>query len=130
MEKTIFEKIIAGEIPSYKVYEDDKVYAMLDIEPLSDGHVLVIPKNSVDLLWDLQEEDYEYLWKISKEIAQKMQKVLKPLRVGAVVEGFGVPHAHIHLVPLYDAEVMKLHHGYPVKKSSEDLAEIAKKLAE
>ena len=62
--------------------------------------------------------------------AQKMQKVLKPLRVGAVVEGFGVPHAHIHLVPLYDAEVLKLHHGYSVKKSSEDLAEIAKKLAE
>lgn len=130
MEKTIFEKIIAGEIPSYKVYEDDKVYAMLDIEPLSDGHVLVIPKNSVDLLWDLPDEDYEYLWKKSKEIAQKMQKVLKPLRVGAVVEGFGVPHAHIHLVPLYDAEVLKLHHGYSVKKSSEDLAEIAKKLAE
>lgn len=74
MEKTIFEKIIAGEIPSYKVYEDDKVYAMLDIEPLSDGHVLVIPKNSVDLLWDLPEEDYEYLWKISKEIAQKCKK--------------------------------------------------------
>ena len=130
MEKTIFEKIIAGEIPSYKVYEDDKVYAMLDIEPLSDGHVLVIPKNSVDLLWDLQEEDYEYLWKISKEIAQKMQKVLKPLRVGAVVEGFGVPHAHIHLVPLYDSEVLKLHHGYPVKKSSEDMKAIAKNLSD
>ena len=130
MEKTIFEKIIAGDIPSYKVYEDDKVYAMLDIEPLSDGHVLVIPKKPIDLLWNLPDDEYDYLWNISKKIAQKIQQVFKPLRVGAVVEGFGVPHAHIHLVPLYDSEVLKLHHGYPVKKSSEDMKAIAKNLSD
>lgn len=130
MEKTIFERIIDGEIPSYKIYEDEKVYAMLDIEPLSDGHVLVIPKKSVDLLWDLNDETYEYLWKVSKKLAKKMQEVLRPERVGVVVEGFGVPHAHVHLVPLYDNDVLQLHHGYSVKKSAEDLAEIAEKLAE
>ena len=129
MEKTIFEKIIAGEIPSYKVYEDDKVYAMLDIEPLSDGHVLVIPKNSVDLLWDLPDEDYEYLWRISKKIAREMQEVFQPERVGVVIEGFGVPHAHIHLVPLYDKDVLELHHGYPAQKDTEDMKKIAEKLA-
>ena len=130
MEKTIFEKIIAGDIPSYKVYEDDKVYAMLDIKPLSDGHVLVIPKKPIDLLWNLPDDEYDYLWNISKKIAQKIQQVFKPLRVGAVVEGFGVPHAHIHLVPLYGSEVLKLHHGYPVKKSSEDMKAIAKNLSD
>lgn len=128
MEKTIFERIIAGEIPSYKIYEDDKVYAMLDIEPLSDGHVLVIPKKPVDVLWDLDNETYDYLWKIARQLAQKMQDTLHPERVGVVVEGFGVPHAHIHLVPLYDNNVLQLHHDYPVKKSAEDLVEIAEKI--
>ena len=128
MEDSIFTKIIKGEIPCHKVYEDEKVFAMLDIEPLSNGHVLVIPKKQVDLLWDLEQSDYDYLWQITKKIAQKIQAEMKPIRVGVVVEGFGVPHAHIHLVPLYDKNVLQLHHGYPAEISPEELAKIAEKI--
>lgn len=130
MEDSIFTKIIRGEIPCYKVYEDEQVFAMLDIEPLADGHVLVFPKKQVDLLWDLPDEDYQYLMQIAKKLAHKIQAEFNPLRVGVAVEGFGVPHAHIHLVPLYDKEVLKLHHGYPVDNSVENLTRIAEKLAE
>ena len=130
MEDSIFTKIIRGVIPCYKVYEDEKVFAMLDIEPLADGHVLVFPKKQVDLLWDLPDEDYQYLMQIAKKLARKIQAEFNPLRVGVAVEGFGVPHAHIHLVPLYDKEVLKLHHGYPVDNSVENLTRIAGKLVE
>ena len=129
MEDSIFTKIIKGEIPCYKIYEDEKVFAMLDIEPLSNGHVLVIPKKQVDLIWDLEQSDYDYMWRIAKKIAKKIQAEMKPIRVGVVVEGFGVPHAHIHLVPLYDKNVLQLHHGYPAETSLEELAKIAKKIA-
>lgn len=128
MEDSIFTKIIRGEIPCHKIYEDEKVFAMLDIDPLADGHTLVFPKKQVDLLWDLEDEDYAYLMKISKDLAKKIQAEMKPIRVGVVVEGFGVPHAHIHLVPLYDNDVLQLHHGYPVEKSVENLARIAERL--
>ena len=123
-EKSIFTRIIEGEIPCHKVYEDEKVFAMLDIEPLSNGHVLVFPKKQVDLLWDLEQDDYDYLW----QIAKKIQAEMKPIRVGVVVEGFGVSHAHIHLVPLYDQNVLQLHHGYPAETSPEELAKIAAKI--
>ena len=129
MEDSIFTKIIKGEIPCYKIYEDEKVFVMLDIDPLSNGHVLIIPKKQVDLIWDLEQSDYDYLWQIAKKIAKKIQAEMKPLRVGVVVEGFGVPHAHIHLVPLYDKNVLQLHHGYPAENSPEELAKIAKKIA-
>ena len=130
MEDSIFTKIIRGEIPCHKVYEDEKVFAMLDIDPLADGHTLVFPKKQVDLIWDLDKETYEYLFEKAREIAQKIQAEMKPIRVGMVVEGFGVPHAHIHLVPLYDNDVLQLHHGYPVEKSVENLAHIAEQLRE
>ena len=128
MEDSIFTKIIRGEIPCHKIYEDEKVFAMLDIDPLADGHVLIFPKKQVDLLWDLDEETYRYLFEKACETAQKIQTEMKPIRVGMVVEGFGVPHAHIHLVPLYDNDVLQLHHGYPVEKSVENLAHIAEQL--
>lgn len=128
MEDSIFTKIIRGEIPCHKVYEDEKVFAMLDIDPLADGHVLVFPKKQVDLIWGLDKETYRYLFEKAREIAQKIQTEMKPIRVGMVVEGFGVPHAHIHLVPLYDNDVLQLHHGYPVEKSVENLAHIAEQL--
>ena len=89
---------------------------------------MVIPKKQVDLLWDLEQSDYDYLWQIAKKIAKKIQAEMKPLRVGVVVEGFGVPHAHIHLVPLYDKNVLQLHHGYPAEISPEELAKIAEKI--
>ena len=126
MEDSIFTKIIKGEIPCYKIYEDNTVFAMLDIDPLSDGHVLVFPKKQVDLLWDLDQDIYNHLMDIAKIIAEKIQNKLNPLRVGMVVEGFGVPHAHIHLVPLYDKDVLQLHHVYPVRK--DNFTDIASKI--
>ncbi|MDO4901946.1 MAG: HIT family protein [bacterium] len=125
MNDSIFTRIIKGEIPCHKVYEDEVVFAMLDIDPLADGHTLLFPKKQVDLLWDLDEETYAHLFEVAKKLSKTLQQTFEPKRVGLVVEGFGVPHAHLHLVPLYDNDVLQLHHGYPVRKSPEQLAEIA-----
>lgn len=127
MNDSIFTKIIRGEVPCHKIYEDTKTFAMLDIDPLSDGHVLVFPKVQIDKIYDLDQDDYAALGAAAKKIARHMEKILG-VRIGFVVEGLAVPHAHIHLVPLYDGDVLKLHHGYPVKKSDAELAKIAEKL--
>lgn len=99
MEDSIFTQIIKGEIPCHKVYEDDKTMAFMDIHPVQDGHVLVIPKIQIDKLYDLPDEDYAALMQSAKKVARRIQEVLNPLRVVWAVEGFDVPHAHIHLVP-------------------------------
>jgi histidine triad (HIT) family protein len=127
-EPTIFSKIISGEIPADKIYEDERTIAFLDREPLADGHILVVSKTPVDPLWELSDEDYNALWQTARKMARRVQEVMQPQRVGTVVEGFGVPHAHIHIVPLYDSEVLRLHHGYPVHKTPENLAKISAKL--
>lgn len=106
-EKSIFTKIINGEIPAYKIYEDDKVIAILDIHPIFEGHTLVIPKTQVDHIWDLTDYDYEYLWKVANRLAKRIRQVINPPRVGVIVEGFGVPHAHIHLIPIYESNDLK-----------------------
>ena len=129
MQDSIFTKIIKGEIPSHTVYEDEHTIAFLDINPLSDGHVLVVPKQQIDSLWALPTEVYQHLWAVAQRIAHAMETELKPERVGVVVEGFDVPHAHIHLVPLYDREVLQLHHGYPTDTSSAHLSTTAQRLA-
>jgi histidine triad (HIT) family protein len=103
VEDSIFTKIIKGEIPCYKVYEDDYVIAFLDIHPKQPGHTLVIPKQQIDLLWDLDDETYDYLWATTKKIARNMTEVLQR-RIGVQVEGIGVPHAHIHLIPFDTAD--------------------------
>lgn len=128
MQDSIFTKIIKGEIPSHTVYEDEHTIAFLDINPLSDGHVLVVPKQQIDSLWALPTEVYQHLWAVAQRIAHAMEAGLKPERVGVVVEGFDVPHAHIHLVPLYDREVLQLHHGYPTNASDTHLSTTAQRL--
>jgi histidine triad (HIT) family protein len=97
---SIFSKIAAGEIPSYKVAEDADYLAFLDIFPLSAGHVLVIPKKEVDYLFDLDEDTFSGLMKFSRRVALAMGKVIPCKRVGVAVLGLEVPHAHIHLIPL------------------------------
>ena len=97
---SIFTKIVNNEIPSFKVYEDDSFLAFLDAFPLSFGHVLVIPKNDTDYIFDLESEEYLSFWNLSKKIAKAMDKVIVCERIGVVVIGLEVPHAHIHLVPL------------------------------
>jgi len=97
---TIFSKIVQGEIPSYKVAESDKYYAFLDINPLVEGHVLVIPKEETDYLFDLSDDDLGGIMAFAKKVAKAIQKAIPCKRVGVAVIGFDVPHAHIHLVPM------------------------------
>lgn len=96
----LFLKIIKGEIPSYKVYEDENTFAFLDINPAAKGHTLVIPKKEVDLLWDLENKDYKAVMDSAKRIATAIQKSVECKRVGMAVVGLEVPHAHVHLIPL------------------------------
>ncbi len=99
---TIFSKIIRGEIPSYKIAETDNSYAFLDIAPIAKGHTLVIPKQEVDYIFDLEDELLSELHLFSKQIAHAIQKAFPCPKVGMAVVGLEVPHAHIHLLPLYD----------------------------
>ena len=96
---SIFTKIIQGEIPCYKIYEDDKTFAFLDIHPESKGHILVIPKNEVDKIYDLPDEDYQALMNTVKKLSAHMEKILGARTLWKVV-GTDVPHAHVHLMPL------------------------------
>ena len=97
---SIFSKIVSGDIPSYKVAEDDNHLAFLDIFPLAKGHVLVIPKKENNYIFDLASEDYLALWEFAQKVAKAMDKVIVCKRIGIAVVGLEVPHAHIHLVPL------------------------------
>lgn len=97
---SIFTRIVNGEIPSYKVAEDENYYAFLDISPLAKGHTLVIPKKEVDYIFDLDDKTYEGLTKFAKKVAIAIKQAIPCKRVGLAVLGMEVPHAHIHLVPL------------------------------
>ena len=97
---TIFSKIVAGEIPSYKCAEDEQFYAFLDISPLAKGHTLVIPKREVDYFFDLTDEEVAAMQVFAKHVAQAIKQVLPCRKVGQAVLGLEVPHAHIHLVPM------------------------------
>ena len=103
---TIFSKIIAGEIPCYKVGEDDKNFAFLDINPVNKGHVLVVPKTENDYIFNLSDEDYTSLTLFAKKVAKAMEKVIECKRVGVAVIGLEVPHAHIHLIPITEEKDM------------------------
>lgn len=98
--ETIFTKIIKGEIPSYKIAENENFYAFLDINPNAKGHTLVIPKKPVDKLFDLDEETYKALFVYARKISFAIEKVIPCDRIGLTVIGLEVPHAHIHLIPL------------------------------
>lgn len=123
---SIFSKIIVGEIPSYTVYEDSDVYAFLDINPMNKGHTLVVPKKEVDYLFDLDEESYTKLMLASRMLAQKLKEKLGCARVCVIVEGYAVPHAHIHLIPTNspeDLDKTRVH-----KAQDEELKEVQKLL--
>ena len=97
---SIFTKIVNGEIPCYKVAEDEHHLAFLDVMPIAKGHTLVIPKKEVDLIFDLDEEEYKNLWAFAQKVAKKLKAAVPCVRVGVAVVGLEVPHAHIHLVPM------------------------------
>lgn len=124
---TIFTKIVKGEIPSYKIAEDDLFYAFLDINPLSKGHTLVIPKKEVDYIFDLDDELLKGLSVFSKRVAKAIKKTVPCKRIGVAVLGLEVPHAHIHLIPLNSEQDINFEHP-KLKFSSEEFKEIAEKI--
>ena len=97
---SIFTKIVNSEILCYKVAEDEHHLAFLDVMPIAKGHTLVIPKKEVDLIFDLDEEEYKNLWAFAQKVAKKLKAAVPCVRVGVAVVGLEVPHAHIHLVPM------------------------------
>jgi histidine triad (HIT) family protein len=97
---SIFSRIASGEIPSYKIAEDEKFFAFLDINPVAKGHVLVIPKKEIDYLFDIEDDLYREYFLFAKKIARGMKKAIPCEKVGLVVIGLEVPHAHIHLIPM------------------------------
>ena len=101
MSDSIFTKIIKGEIPAHKIYEDGNFIAFLDIKPINPGHTLIVPKEPIDYLFDLPHNLYEEIFEICRKLEPGIRKSTNAVRVGMVVYGFDVPHAHIHLVPLY-----------------------------
>lgn len=98
---SIFTKIIKGEIPCYKIAENENYFSFLDINPIAEGHTLVIPKKEVDYIFDLTEEELSDLMNFSRKIAKAIDVSLGTIRTGIIVEGMEVPHAHVHLVPIY-----------------------------
>ncbi|QDP84638.1 HIT family protein [Chryseobacterium sp. SNU WT5] len=103
---SIFTKIITGEIPSYQIAEDEKHLAFLDAMPLVEGHCLVIPKEEIDFIFDLENEDFKDLWSFAQKVAKKMTAAFPDKRIAVAVVGLEVPHAHIHLIPITNMEDM------------------------
>lgn len=125
---TIFSRIVAGEIPCYKVAENDKFYAFLDINPLVKGHTLVIPKREVDYFFDLTDEEIGEMQIFAKQVAEAIKKAFPCIKVGQAVLGLEVPHAHIHLVPMQSERDM-LFSNPKLKLTAEEFAEIAEKIS-
>lgn len=107
---TIFSKIIAGEIPSYKVAEDDRFYAFLDINPVNWGHTLVVPKQETDYIFDIDDNQLGEMAVFAKKVAVAMKKAIPCRKIGVAVLGLEVPHAHIHLVPMEKEGDMDFRH--------------------
>ena len=126
---TIFSKIIAGEIPSYKVAEDAENYAFLDINPVSKGHVLVVPKIEDDYIFNLSDERYASLTLFAKKVAKAVDKAIECKRVAVAVIGLEVPHAHIHLIPISEEKDMDFKKP-KLSLSDEEMKKIAQSIAD
>ncbi|MCK5781129.1 MAG: HIT family protein [Flavobacteriales bacterium] len=126
---SIFTKIINGEIPSYKVIEDESHFAFLDIFPTAKGHTLVVPKHEVDNLFDLPENEYRDLQMFARKVAKGIQKAIPCNRVGVTVIGLDVPHAHIHLIPINSVSDISFEKE-KLKFSTEEFIEIAKLISD
>ncbi|MGK7368760.1 MAG: HIT family protein [Candidatus Halalkalibacterium sp. M3_1C_030] len=125
---TIFTKIINGDIPSYKIAEDENHFAFLDINPIAEGHALVVTKQETDYFFDLTDEQVRQAMIFSKKIAKGIDDALSPLRTGVIVQGLEVPHAHIHLVPLY-SKTQPMALGHNVNVSEDRMEELARKIS-
>lgn len=126
---SIFTKIVKGEIPAHKVAETDKYLAFLDVNPLVEGHVLVIPKREVDYLFDLENEEYAELMLFAKIVADGVKKAIPCKRVGVAVIGLEVPHVHVHLVPLNQMNDINFSRS-KLSPSQDELTATAQKIRE
>ncbi|CAM3740352.1 HIT family protein [Flavobacterium gelidilacus] len=124
---SIFTKIINGEIPSYKIAEDENYLAFLDVNPNAKGHTLCIPKQEINKIFDMEEDYYLGLMQFSKKVAKALEKSIDCKRVGMAVVGLEVPHVHVHLIPLKDMDDMRFQRKVSLEK--EEFEEIAKKIA-
>ena len=124
---SVFTRIISGEIPSYKIAEDDRFYAFLDISPLAKGHTLVVPKQETDYIFDIDDAQHKDLWDFAKRVAKAVKSAVPCKRIGIAVIGLEVPHAHIHLIPMN--KVGDMNFASPkLSFPSEEMEEIAQKI--
>lgn len=128
---SIFSRIVAGEIPCYKVAEDERFFAFLDISPVAKGHTLVIPKQEVDYIFDLDDETYNGLMAFARKVARALEGAVECKRVGVAVMGLEVPHAHVHLIPITtegDMNFFREKLSLPAKEMAAIAARIAEKM--
>lgn len=125
---SVFTRIVNGEIPSYKVAEDENYYAFLDINPLATGHTLVIPKREEDYIFDLEAQEFTGLWAFARKVAKAVGAAVPCKRVGVAVLGMEVPHAHIHLVPLQSEADLDFRKE-KIQLTSEEFVEVAQKIS-
>lgn len=126
MEDSIFTKIIAGEIPCHKIYEDEHTLAFLDIHPKNEGHTLVIPKHGAEFVWDLPDESYDSLMRTVKKVALHLRQTMPFEHVHEAVVGIDVPYAHVHLIPFNTTD--DLHGEAPNEPDHDALAALAERL--
>lgn len=129
MEPSIFTKITNGEIPSHKIYEDERTFAFLDIHPTRPGHVLVVPKSQVEFVWDLPANDYQALMRTVQLVALRLREVLNVPYVGEKIIGEDVPHAHVHVIPLTEAAELYNRPDMSAEPDHAALAEMSRRLA-
>ena len=125
---TLFTKIVEGQIPCHKIMEDDRFLAFLDIRPINPGHTLVIPKQEINYIFDLEDPLLSGLMIFAKKVAIKIKKVIPCQRVGIMVAGIEVPHTHIHLIPI--TKVTELNFALAKNATNEELAQVAQKIRE
>lgn len=128
MEPSIFTRIIDGEIPSHKIYEDDHFIAILDIQPMHTGHTLVIPKVQVAYIWDLDEEVYSSLMSLVRQIGKQLRDIMETEKVGILVDGSDVAHVHVHVIPFNSG--LYASRNKAQEPDHEELGKVAKKIKE
>jgi histidine triad (HIT) family protein len=129
MADSIFTRIIKGEIPAHKIYEDDKTLAFLDIHPVQPGHILVIPKEQIEFVWDLPDELYQAVMATAKKVALRLRDTMGTKYISERVVGVDVPHAHVQLIPFNEASELSRQPDMNAEPDEAALAEMAKKLA-
>ena len=125
---SIFTKIVNGEIPAYKIAEDDRYLAFLDVNPNAKGHTLCIPKQEINKIFDMEEDHYLGLMQFSRKVAKAIEKAVPCKRIGVAVVGLEVPHVHVHLIPLHDMDDMRFQRKVALTK--EEFESLAQKIQE